>query len=271
MPAKSATLLGAGEPEAVEEWWPCDRAFPVLLTCDHASSRVPASLGALGLSVADLQRHIALDIGAADLTRRLATLLRVPAVLTGYSRLVVDCNRHLEDPSAFPASSDGSVVPGNVGLSAAQCSARAEALYRPYHGAISRLLDGLGPLPGLVAVHSFTPHFDGFARPWHVGVLWDGDERLSAPLLTALRTTGEWCIGDNEPYSGRYPAGYTMDAHAESRGLPHVSIEVRQDLLATPEGVARWAALLASALRAILLARFGEPAVRDPQALDDRP
>lgn len=255
-----APLLGPGEPGPWEEWRPSVPGFPVLLVCDHATSRVPALLRDLGVAASDLERHIALDIGAADLTRRLAGLLQVPAVLSGYSRLVVDCNRHLDDPSAFPAISDGSVIPGNHGLPAEARAVRADALYWPYHGAIARVLDDLGPCPALLAVHSFTPQFAGVGRPWHVGVLWDQDDRLAAPLIDALRHDGAWCVGDNEPYSGRHPAGYTMDAHAESRGLPHVSLEVRQDLLATPDGVARWAALLASALHPILAARFGAPA-----------
>lgn len=265
-----AALLGPGEPAPFEEWHPCERRWPVLLTCDHASARIPAALRGLGLSAADRARHIALDIGAAELTRSLADLLQVPAVLSGYSRLVVDCNRHLDDPSAFPACSDGSGIPGNRELPAEARHARAEALYWPYHATIARLLDGLGPLPALVAVHSFTPSLDGRERPWHAGILWDRDDALAAPLLRALRADAGLCIGDNEPYSGRHPAGYTMDAHAESRGLPHVSIEVRQDLLATPEGIARWAALLASALHPILAARFGAPAPQGSRAPDHR-
>lgn len=264
-----APLLGPGDPEPYEEWWPGEPAFPVLLTCDHASSRVPAALDGLGLPLADRERHIAVDIGAAEVTRELARLLQVPAVLSGYSRLVVDCNRHLDDPSAFPETSDGSAIPGNSGLSPAARVVRAEALHRPYHGAIARLLTGLGPEPGLLAIHSFTPVLGGVARPWHVGVLWDADDRLAAPLLGALRAGGNWVVGDNEPYSGRDPVGYTMDCHAESRGLPHVSIEVRQDLVVTPEGVAHCARLLASALRSILAARFGTSAWPVNQAADD--
>lgn len=230
---------------------------------------MPVALGNLGLTASHLAGHIALDIGAAALTRSLASLLQVPAVLSGYSRLVVDCNRHLEDPSAFPAVSDGVSIPGNSNLTAEARSARADALYWPYHGAIARILDNPGPLPALVAVHSFTPRLDGVARPWHVGVLWDEDDRLAAPLLRSLRADGRWCVGDNEPYSGRYPAGYTMDAHAERRGLPHVSIEVRQDLLATQDDVHSWAALLATALRPILAARFSASARPGSQAVDD--
>jgi len=271
MPAVPVPLLGPGEAGPVEEWWPRALSCPALLVCDHASARVPESLRNLGLPAGELERHIAVDIGAADLTRRMAEMLQVPAVLSGYSRLVVDCNRHLSDPSAFPAQSDGVIVPGNAALDAAAHAARADALYWPYHRAVARILDGLGDGPALVAVHSFTPRFDGFARPWHVGVLWDLDQRLALPLLKALRVDGRWRVGDNEPYSGRHPAGYTMDAHAEARGLPHVSIEVRQDLLATPGGVAEWASLLASALGPILSAQFNAPVSPDTGPSDHDP
>ncbi|MEO7386422.1 MAG: N-formylglutamate amidohydrolase [Gammaproteobacteria bacterium] len=237
--------------------------MPVLLACDHACPRVPAALGDLGLARPEFSRHIAFDIGAADLTRILAGLLEVPAILSGYSRLVVDCNRHLHDPSAFPEISDGVVIPGNRALNAEARTDRVAALYRPYHDAIASALDDLGPAPGLIAVHSFTPRLDGFVRPWHVGILWDRDDRLAVPLLGALRADGRLCVGDNEPYSGRHPSGYTMDTHAEARGLPHVSIEVRQDLLATPDGISHWATLLASALRPILHGRFGAAAHPD--------
>ena len=208
------------------------------------------------MAAADLDRHIAVDLGAAALTRALTAVLQVPAILSGYSRLVVDCNRHLNDPSAFPEISDGVVIPANRALAAAERGARADALYWPYHAALAGALMSLGPGPALVAIHTFTPELTGLARPWQVGILWDEDDRLAASLVAGLRADGRLCVGDNEPYSGRYPAGYTIDAHAESRGLPHVSIEVRQDLLVTPDGVRRWAALLSSALRPILASRY---------------
>jgi predicted N-formylglutamate amidohydrolase len=189
---------------------------------------------------------------AAALTRAVASLLGVPAVLSRYSRLVVDCNRRLDDPSAFAEVSDGTTIPGNLNLTPDARRNRAEALYWPYHAAIARALDALGGESALVALHSFTPDMGNVSRPWHVGVLWDQDDRLSAPLLKALRAVPGLCVGDNQPYSGRHPAGYTIHAHAERRGLPHVSIEVRQDVLATPAGVESWAALLAAALRPIL-------------------
>jgi predicted N-formylglutamate amidohydrolase len=245
------------------------RRFPVLLVCDHASSLVPAALNNLGLSADDLSRHIAIDLGAAALTRALASRLAVPAVLSGYSRLVVDCNRHLHDPSAFAEVSDGTVVPGNLNLSAEARRGRADALYWPYHGAIQRALDVLGGRPALIALHSFTPDMGNVARPWHIGVLWDQDARLAEPLLRALRANDHLCVGDNEPYSGRHPSGYTIDAHAEARGLAHVSIEIRQDLLATSAGVDRWAALLAAALHPILAACFSPAGPPGSRVADD--
>ncbi|MEO8443613.1 MAG: N-formylglutamate amidohydrolase [Gammaproteobacteria bacterium] len=251
------SLLGADDPAPVEEVRPPVPEYPVLLVCDHASARIPAALFNLGLAPLDLGRHIAVDIGAAALTRGVAALLGLPAVLSRYSRLVVDCNRHLDDPSAFPKASDDTVIPGNQDLPQAERDRRVAAIYRPYHAAVREALAKLGPLPGVVAIHSFTPEFAGVVRPWHVGILWDQDAGLAEPLIAALRVEEDLCVGDNEPYSGRHPAGYTMDAHAESRGLPHVSIEVRQDLLATPAGIRRWTALLATALRPILQARFG--------------
>ncbi len=248
----SDSLLSPLEPPAFEECWPEDIAYPALLACDHASSRVPLFLGNLGLSPAGLDGHIAVDIGAAVLTRKLAALMQVPAVLSGYSRLVVDCNRHLTDPSAFPAISDGVVIPGNQRLSDDQRNVRTAALYWPYHAAVAGGLSRLAALPALLAIHSFTPSLNGVSRPWHVGVLWDTDARIAGPLLETLRSDAALRVGDNEPYSGRHPAGYTIDAHAESRGLPHVSIEVRQDLLLTLQGVTHWATLLSKALRPIL-------------------
>jgi len=226
--------------------------FPALLACDHASSAVPIALSNLGLTAADLGCHVAVDIGAAALTRKLAEILQLPAVLSRYSRLVVDCNRHLDDLSAFPEISDGVVIPANRQLTVEERCARADALYWPYHAAISSSLARLAPLPALVAIHSFTPCINGLSRPWQLGILWDADARIAAPLLDALRADGRLCVGDNEPYTGRHPAAYTIYAHAESRGLPHVCIEVRQDLLLTPAGINQWAALLAKALRPIL-------------------
>lgn len=227
----------------------------MLLACDHASRAFPDALGRLGLPDEATWRHIAWDIGAAELTRALSDRLDATAVLAGYSRLVIDCNRRLEDPSCFAAVSDGQRVPGNEGLTDADRRARSAACYEPYHKAISARLHDLrrgGRVPALVAIHSFTPVYGMQARPWNVGILWDKDPRIPVPLLERLGREPRLVVGDNEPYSGRHPSDYTIDRHAESAGLPHVCIEVRQDELLTPSGVARWAEILGRALADIL-------------------
>jgi predicted N-formylglutamate amidohydrolase len=254
MIATPSPLLRPGDPPAFEIHRPAARAR-LLLACDHASRAFPAALGRLGLPDEATWRHIAWDIGAAELTRSLSDRLDATAVLAGYSRLVVDCNRRLDDPSCFAAVSDGQRIPGNEGLSDADRRARAAACYEPYHKALSSHLHALrrgGTVPALVAIHSFTPVYGVQARPWNVGILWDKDPRIPVPLLDRLRAEPRLVVGDNEPYSGRHPADYTIDRHAESAGLPHVCIEVRQDELLTPAGVARWAEILGRALADIL-------------------
>jgi predicted N-formylglutamate amidohydrolase len=254
--AQLPALLGADDPPPLEIVNP-DGAAPVLLVCDHASRTVPRALGLLGLDEALLLRHIGWDIGAAEVTRGLAARLDASAVLAGYSRLVVDCNRGLEDASSMPAVSDGVAVPGNEGLSAEARQARAAALYSPYHEAIAARLDVLaaeGRTPAMLSIHSFTPVMNGFVRPWHVGILWDKDPRIPVPLLARLRADPDLVVGDNEPYSAKEPAGYTVRAHALPAGLPHVAVEIRQDLIDTAAGARRWAELLATALEPILAA-----------------
>jgi predicted N-formylglutamate amidohydrolase len=254
IPAPQAALLGPDDPPPFEIVNP-DGAAPVLLVCDHASRTVPRALGLLGLDESLLMRHIGWDIGAAEVTRGLAARLDAPAVLAGYSRLVVDCNRGLEDPSSMPAVSDGIAVPGNAGLSAEARQARTASLYWPYHDAIARRLDVFGAqgrTPAMLSIHSFTPVMNGFVRPWHVGILWDKDPRIPAPLLANLRAHPDLVVGDNEPYSAKEPAGYTVRTHAVPAGLPHVALEIRQDLIDTASGAQRWAELLASALEPIL-------------------
>jgi predicted N-formylglutamate amidohydrolase len=212
-------------------------------------------LAQLGLPAEATWRHIAWDIGAAELARALSHRLDAPALLAGYSRLVVDCNRRLEDPTCFVALGDGQRVPGNEQLTDADRRLRAAACHEPYHKAIAARLHDFnrqGVIPALIAVHSFTPVLGSEARPWNVGVLWDQDPRMAAPLLARLRSEPGLVVGDNQPYSGRHPADYTVDHHAESAGLPHVCIEVRQDELLTPAGIARWAELIGRALADIL-------------------
>ncbi len=247
-------LLGPDDPPAWRAIHDHGRA-PALLLCDHASNRVPSALGTLGLAPGQLDRHIAWDIGAAAVTERLAALLDAPALLSGYSRLVLDCNRHPGRAGSLPAVSDGIAIPGNVGLSDAEVAARIAALFHPYQAAIGARIArfaAAGTHPGLVSIHSFTPAMNGFQRPWHVGVLWDQDPRIALPLLDALSRQPGLVVGDNEPYSARDPHGYTMDAHGTRAGLPHILIEIRQDLIGCDAGAAEWADRLAQALKPIL-------------------
>jgi predicted N-formylglutamate amidohydrolase len=227
---------------------------PVLLLCDHASRFVPRALDNLGLSEAELSRHIAWDIGIADVTRDLAIRLNAPAVLSHFSRLLVDPNRAHDDPTLIPQLSDGAIVPANRHLPEAARQARIDAFHRPYHAAVTRMLDALcarGPVPALISMHSFTPVMKGIERPWQIGILWNRDGRLPVPLMDRLRAEG-LTVGDNEPYSGRDNHGYTLHVHAEPRGLANVLIEMRQDLVDTHHGAADWAARLERALADVL-------------------
>lgn len=235
--------------------WQCDAKFPVLLVCDHASNRIPAELDGLGLSDELLATHIGWDIGAGAVSKALGEALEVPVLQASTSRLVVDCNRRLDDPSAFPVKSDGVIVPGNQGLTEADRAARAERFYWPYHHQIRdqlRQLEKYAAAPAVIAVHSFTPALAGVARPWHVGALWDKDSRIARRFIQAVRARNGWSVGDNEPYSGRHPADFTLDHHAEAEGLPHLGIEVRQDLIMDTVGVSRISSLLFDALQPIL-------------------
>ena len=222
---------------------------PALIVCDHASRAFPRALDRLGLPELGSWQHIAWDIGAGELARGLAHALGAPAVLAGYSRLVVDCNRDPSDAEAFRTESDGWAIPGNAALDEYARRLRLGAFFDPYHQCIEALLAGFrarGVEPLLVAVHSFAPRLgaEDAERPWHVGVLWDQDELHARRLLEGLRAIPGLVVGDNEPYSGRHPANYTIDHHAKAHRLPHVCVEVRQDLLESPAGVERWVRIL---------------------------
>lgn len=241
----AASLLSTGEPPPFRVINPLAET-PVLLICDHASCRFPKSLGDLGLDPFARRCHLALDIGAGQLTERLAESLGITAVLARYSRLVVDCNRQLLDPSAFLEFGDGVIVPGNRNLRAADKAFRSDAIYWPYHRAIDEQLQRLkvvGPPPAFISVHSFTPVLNGVSRPWQVGVLWDTDTRLSDLFFDDFREAG-YEVGDNEPYSGKAPQDFTIDHHAQDTGLPHVGIEIRQDLIDDEAGVNEIAAVM---------------------------
>lgn len=254
-PPHPPPLLGPGDPPPFILFNP-DGQASVVLVCDHASNAIPAVLGQLGLGPAELSRHIAWDIGAACVTRRLALRLDAPAVLGGYSRLVVDCNRAPGDPTSIVEISDGIRIPGNRDLDDVQADARVNAVFWPYHHAITQALahrwrHGQGRAPALIAVHSFTPAMNGFQRPWHLGVLWNRDPRLARPLIARFQANPHLCVGDNQPYSGR-EVGFTMDTHGGVAGLPHVEVEIRQDLIADDRGCERWAAIVGEALAAVL-------------------
>lgn len=249
--AVSQRLLGEGEPPPFTVLNPNGGAAAVLV-CDHASNRIPAGLDHLGLNSIELSQHIAWDIGAARVAQRLAEQLDAPAVLAGYSRLVIDCNRPPGDPTSIAQISDGILIPGNRNLDDAAAEARLNALFWPYHHAVAQLLaqrwrHGNGRAPALIAIHSFTPVMNGFRRPWQLGVLWNRDPRLASPLLDCFRADETLCVGDNEPYSGR-EVGFTMNAHGGAAGLAHVEIELRQDLIADAPGCERWARVVGDAL-----------------------
>ncbi len=219
---------------------------PILLVCDHASCRFPKSLGDMGLDPFARRCHLAIDIGAGALTESLAASLGVTAVVQNYSRLVVDCNRELMDPGAFLEYGDGILVPGNRNLRRSDKELRASALYWPYHVAIGGQVERLskaGPPPAFVSIHSFTPVLNGESRAWQMGVLWDKDEKMRSIFLEGLREAG-YVVGDNEPYSGKAPQDFTIDHHAEEPGLPHIGIEIRQDLIDDEEGVAEVAEVM---------------------------
>jgi predicted N-formylglutamate amidohydrolase len=251
------------DPEAAANGFPAFETLPgaldagALIVCDHASNAIPPDYGTLGLPRAALERHIAYDIGAADVTRALAAELGAPAVLSTFSRLVIDPNRGLDDPTLVMRFSDGAIVPGNAGADAREIARRSARFWAPYRHEIAATVDAMlatGEPPAIVSIHSFTAVLRGAARPWKVGILWDRDGRIPKPLIEALVAEPDLAaaeVGDNEPYDGAL-AGDTIDATATSRGLANALIELRQDLIAEKADALAWAARLARLLRPIL-------------------
>jgi len=217
---------------------------PFLITCDHAGRLLPRSLGSLGLPESELSRHIAWDIGAAGVARRLAAELGAFAILQTYSRLVIDCNRPLGVPSSIATLSEDTEIPGNRDIGPEEAERRARAIFTPYHDRIRKELERrerAGKPTVLVAMHSFTPSYQGVARPWHVGILYNRDARLAHALLGLLRRDPGLEVGDNEPYAVSDTSDYGVIEHGERRGIPHVEIEIRQDLLSDEAGQMGWA------------------------------
>ena len=231
-----------------------DRSNGLLLLCDHASNALPARYGSLGLPDSEFRRHIAYDIGVRDLTLKLAQAFDAPALMTTYSRLLIDPNRGEDDPTLVMRLSDGAVVPGNATHDAAERAHRLATYHRPYHDAIAAEIDAAiadGHPPAILSIHSYTAVWRGVPRPWHAGVLWDRDPRFAVPLLEGLKEDPGLVVGDNEPYDGALKND-CMYRHGTVRGLAHALLEVRQDLIADGAGVAAWAERLVPVLARIL-------------------
>jgi predicted N-formylglutamate amidohydrolase len=242
MSEKPENLLAADEMAPVTVSNP-DGKSPFLLVADHAGKLIPRALGILGVAEAERARHIAWDIGIAGVGRPLSDALGAPFIRQNYSRLVIDCNRPPGTPTSIAEISEQTPIPGNVDLSEADRQARAREIFWPYHERIEAELDRrrqAGRLAVLISLHSFTPVFKGEARPWHAAVLYNRDPRLANRLKALLNAEKEFTIGDNAPYAVTDATDYTIPVHAERRGLDHVLIEIRQDLIADANGQRAW-------------------------------
>ena len=246
-----STLLGAEDPPPVEVVR-AGATSPFFLTCEHSGKLFPKRLGTLGLDPTDVERHIAYDIGAAGVARGLSQRLDAHLVLQAYSRLVVDCNRSPDAEDFIVIVSEDTEIPGNREVSADEAKARTDEVFHPYHDTIAAALDereSSERITVLVAVHSCTPVFHGVWRPWHVGVLYEHDPRFGLILLDLLKDEGHLEVGDNEPYFMSSHKDYAVPVHGYQRGIPHVELEIRQDLIATPKDQEEWAEFLAGILR----------------------
>ncbi|MEP9367288.1 N-formylglutamate amidohydrolase [Xanthobacter sp. VNH20] len=253
-------LLAADEPSPVTVH-NAQSASAFLIVADHAGNRMPRALGQLGIADADCLRHIAIDIGIAGVCRHLADALGATLIQQEYSRLIIDCNRQPGTPTSIPEMSETTEIAGNIGLGPEEAAQRAREIFRPYHDRIAAELDArqaAGRPTILIAMHSFTPVFLGIARPWHAGVLYNRDPRLARALFAQLEREAGLVVGDNEPYSVSDASDYTIPVHGERRGLLHVAVEIRQDLIADAAGQAAWGARMARLLVSALAA-LGDP------------
>jgi predicted N-formylglutamate amidohydrolase len=229
-----------------------------VLVCEHASNHIPAEYADLGLPAYELRRHIAWDIGAAALARRLSALLDAPLFLSGISRLLIDCNRPPGAPTSIPTRSETTEIPGNRDLAPGERARRTEAYFAPFHDRIARLLDGRAAASRpavVVGVHSFTPVFLGVPRPWHAGVLYARAAAFGRALAARLREEAGLAVGDNEPYRIEADMDYTVPVHGDARGLDAALVEVRQDLVTMAVDVEKWASRIAVALSDVVRGR----------------
>ena len=248
-------LLTEKDPVPVTVVNPDGRA-PVVIVCDHAGQAVPEALFGLGVHADTMQRHIAYDIGARGVAEYLAERLDATAIIGGYSRLVIDINRPVDDFTSIREISDGDIVPGNRNISRDQRQARQDEIYWPYHERVASAIASRhedGRLPAIISVHSCTDEMRGVKRPWHIGVLMNRDRRMGEALMAVLaKQRPDLCIGDNKPYSGMDPYGYTIETHALPGGLPNVLLEIRQDLIRTGDGQLEWGRIVGDALEEVL-------------------
>ena len=260
-------LLDPGEPAPVLAERLHGRSNFVLVV-DHAGARIPRRLGNLGLPESELRRHIAWDIGSLGLARGLSERLDAPLLAQAYSRLVIDCNRAPGMPASIPEQSEWVAVPGNLGLSAAEIAARRAEIFDPYHGRIRALLEerrAAGRPAILVAQHTMTDVYKNVRREMHAAVLYNRDRRFAGLVLERLRQEAGLIVADNQPYFVSDETDYTIPTHGEARGLPHVEIEIRQDLVCGQAGQAEWAQRLASVLSAAEEALRGAGSPARPQ------
>ncbi len=240
-------LLSLSDPPAVNLINENGSSHAVLL-CDHASNKIPSKLGNLGLTPSQLADHISWDPGAAEVARLLSTKLDAPLVMSGYSRLVIDCNRLPLSIESIPEQSSTVPILHNQGITANEKNIRVKTLFEPYHQAINQLLDKRTSQPTvLLSIHSFTPVLNNKKRPWHIGISYGSDRRLAEHMLKALSFSRNIIIGNNQPYPIENHIDYTIPIHGERRGIPHIMIELRQDGIKTVPGIEAWAETLAEA------------------------